>query len=82
MVIAIQTQSVDSSNSSFKSSIMKVSRQLTSPFLRLWWHIRAYSGIFGIMVLAVLSVLVLYVYDKFSKTLFTIRQELHPSLIE
>lgn len=71
MVVAIQTQAIQPSKFSY---LVKLKYWLIAPFQKIWWHTHAYSVIFGVMGLTMLSVIVLYLYDHFSK-IFSIRHQ-------
>jgi hypothetical protein len=61
MAIALQNQSITYSK---PHPLTKFYYRLFAPFKRLWWHIHAYSVIFGVMSLTALSLVALFIYDR------------------
>lgn len=76
MVVAIQTRSIRPAKF---SRAIKIKHQLITPFQRLWWHLHAYTVIFGLMLLTGFSLIVLSLYGSLASFLFAIRATFYPA---
>ena len=63
MTIALQAQSKQLNHF---LGVKKIMYSLIIPFYRLWWHVHAYTTIFVIIFLSLLSLTALYIYDRFA----------------
>jgi hypothetical protein len=64
---ATMSFSYESGQKRWNSQLKRFSRRLMVLMNRLWWHIKGYGTVFGMMIIVLLSMVFLYLHSLITK---------------